>query len=671
MAESSNGQKVVRLLGLLVSAKVRFWFYVGVGLLLLILPAIVMLPVVLTTTVSTAACSIVGSAGGGLTVMTFNLLGAGIPANKNVPKANRGDVAWSKRGPAAVAWVRANAPGIIGFQENSVDPKTGQRQTDTLAAALPGYSWVPGVRPALAIAYQSQLGISVAESGTIQMTWAGRAGATSDRYATWARFSSASGEFFFVNLHSQYQQKGWAARVRSKGWDVLLAKLAELNAGGKLPMIVVGDFNANISETKNVYKDHLAKFAAAGFIEAGVNAPRNATAVSGMASYNGFGATIKGKFRYRAVKTSGYRIDHVWVTRNIAPLSWQISTGPAALSKRNVAGRSTPFYPGIIPSDHNPVVAQLAVGSLTGSATTSDTNTTPTDTATQVAGYKGEQLTHAQKIVAAADKLGLDDWTATVGIMTAMGESSLININHGDAVRNDTIGLFQTGPEWGSYEKRMDPYGAALLFFDRLLDVPAYHQLTPTLAAHHAQRNADPNHYAKHWDAAREVLAWVRQNPALAGRGDGQECATDTAGPGGPLGSCPATGLAVEGGLQSTAVYGLRCVKEAFPWLTSIGGRRSSSSSTCSFSDHCTGLANDLMISKWSSPEGNARGWQLAKWVQAHAAELNVTYIIFDVKVWRAYAPERGWAPYHHPYGNSSPTLAHRDHVHVSYAPPK
>lgn len=69
--------------------------------------------------------------------------------------------------------------------------------------------------------------------------------------------------------------------------------------------------------------------------------------------------------------------------------------------------------------------------------------------------------------------------------------------------------------------------------------------------------------------------------------------------------------------------------------------------------------------------EGNARGWQLAKWVRAHAAELNVAYIIFDAKVWRSYAPDRGWAPYVHPYGNSSSTLAHRNHVHVSYSPPK
>lgn len=83
------------------------------------------------------------------------------------------------------------------------------------------------------------------------------------------------------------------------------------------------------------------------------------------------------------------------------------------------------------------------------------------------------------------------------------------------------------------------------------------------------------------------------------------------------------------------------------------------------FSDHLTGQVTDFMIAGLVDTEGNARGWQPAKCAQAHAADLHVKYIIFDAKVWRAYAPERGWGTYTHPYGNSSPTLAHRDHVHV------
>ena len=130
--------------------------------------------------------------------------------------------------------------------------------------------------------------------------------------------------------------------------------------------------------------------------------------------------------------------------------------------------------------------------------------------------------------------------------------------------------------------------------------------------------------------------------------------------------TCAPSHSAAERGLRATAVHGLRCVKQAFPAITSMGGRRSSSSSTCSFSDHCTGLAVDFMIPKWNTRAGNAYGWRVAHWVQAHAKELHVKYIIWDVKKWNPSAGQR-WRPYRHPYGNSNPTLAHKNHVHVSF----
>ena len=81
------------------------------------------------------------------------------------------------------------------------------------------------------------------------------------------------------------------------------------------------------------------------------------------------------------------------------------------------------------------------------------------DQGVTVAGYKGVQLANAQKVVAAADKLGLDDWTAAVGIMTAMGESSLVNIGYGDAAGPDSRGLFQqrANGAWGTLADRMNP----------------------------------------------------------------------------------------------------------------------------------------------------------------------------------------------------------------------
>ncbi len=126
---------------------------------------------------------------------------------------------------------------------------------------------------------------------------------------------------------------------------------------------------------------------------------------------------------------------------------------------------------------------------------------------------------------------------------------------------------------------------------------------------------------------------------------------------------CPPSGSAAERGLKPAAKYGLRCVKAAFPQITSMGGVGSRPIGT---SDHPRGLAVDFMIPKWSTAGGNAFGWRVARWVQANAKRLHVTYIIWDVQKWNP-SVSSAWRPYRHPLGNSNPTLAHRDHVHVSF----
>lgn len=47
-------------------------------------------------------------------------------------------------------------------------------------------------------------------------------------------------------------------------------------------------------------------------------------------------------------------------------------------------------------------------------------------------------------------------------------------------------------------------------------------------------------------------------------------------------------------------------------------------------SDHPRGLAVDFMIPAWNTRAGNAHGWEVAHWLQAHAKGLHVKYLIFD-----------------------------------------
>ena len=93
--------------------------------------------------------------------------------------------------------------------------------------------------------------------------------------------------------------------------------------------------------------------------------------------------------------------------------------------------------------------------------------------------------------------------------MTAMGESSLRVVDHGDDAGPDSRGLFQQRTGWGAYEVRMDAYGSAVLFYRALARVEGRDAMAPTRVAHAVQINRDPDHYARWWDDAGEVVAAI------------------------------------------------------------------------------------------------------------------------------------------------------------------
>lgn len=146
----------------------------------------------------------------------------------------------------------------------------------------------------------------------------------------------------------------------------------------------------------------------------------------------------------------------------------------------------------------------------------------PANTPDQVAGYSGDQLANAATIMQVGQDMGLDAPTVTLGVMTAMGESSLVNVEHGDAAGPDSRGVFQQRAGWGPEDKRMDVAAAARMFFDELVSIDGYHDLEPTIAAHRTQRNADPYHYEQFWVPAKKIVAAIGDNHDLAAElGDG------------------------------------------------------------------------------------------------------------------------------------------------------
>ncbi|WP_426181170.1 hypothetical protein [Microbacterium sp. TWP3-1-2b2] len=133
-----------------------------------------------------------------------------------------------------------------------------------------------------------------------------------------------------------------------------------------------------------------------------------------------------------------------------------------------------------------------------------------------VAGWQGEQLHNAAVIVRTASENGFSRDGQILGVMAAMGESTLHNIDYGDwetsgftnpdGTRTTSIGLFQQQEWWGSVETRMDPAASAALFYGRLAGLAEWQDMDPSYAIHRVQINSDPNHYARFEDDATAVV---------------------------------------------------------------------------------------------------------------------------------------------------------------------
>jgi hypothetical protein len=166
-----------------------------------------------------------------------------------------------------------------------------------------------------------------------------------------------------------------------------------------------------------------------------------------------------------------------------------------------------------------PSASAWSTGTSSGTGPTSGADSFAAILATEVAGrdvpavtgYTAEQVGNAASIVDAGRALGLSVRDQTIGVMTALGESSLTVVDHGDVAGPDSRGLFQqrANGAWGSLADRMDPTTSATSFFAALTAVTGREAMEPTRVAHAVQRNADPNFYAKYWDAAVALVARV------------------------------------------------------------------------------------------------------------------------------------------------------------------
>ncbi|NNG36947.1 phage tail tape measure protein [Nakamurella aerolata] len=115
-------------------------------------------------------------------------------------------------------------------------------------------------------------------------------------------------------------------------------------------------------------------------------------------------------------------------------------------------------------------------------------------------------------------------------------------------------------------------------------------------------------------------------------------------------------------GLAQNTAAAMAFIKSTFG-INNIGGWRASGSVAAS--DHPKGKALDVMINGWSSPAGIQQGNKVAAYFTGNPSAYGTKYVIWRNQINKG----GGWGPYIRSDGGNAtdPTLAHMDHVHISF----
>lgn len=122
--------------------------------------------------------------------------------------------------------------------------------------------------------------------------------------------------------------------------------------------------------------------------------------------------------------------------------------------------------------------------------------------------WSSEQIQNAATIYQVGRAMGMSSRDIQIGLMAAIVESGLRNVNYGD---RDSLGLFQQRPSagWGTPEQVMNPRYAAQKFFAALRGLGDRRlQMSMGSAAQAVQRSAYPGRYDQHIGDVRAL--WPR-----------------------------------------------------------------------------------------------------------------------------------------------------------------
>jgi LysM repeat protein len=194
------------------------------------------------------------------------------------------------------------------------------------------------------------------------------------------------------------------------------------------------------------------------------------------------------------------------------------SPAPAAAPRTHVVAKGDTLF-GIARTYGTSVAVLLQANGLgTGSIIYpgQTLNLTPPAPAQRTATLDAGQRAHALRIIAIGRELGVSDRGIAIALATAMVESTMRNLDHGD---RDSLGLFQQRPSqgWGTPTQIMDVERSIRVFYggahdpngsasNGLLDIAGWQGKSFSAAAQAVQISAFPERYGL-WE--QQAMQWV------------------------------------------------------------------------------------------------------------------------------------------------------------------
>ncbi|MEO3976782.1 peptidase M23 [Streptomyces sp. CAU 1734] len=220
-------------------------------------------------------------------------------------------------------------------------------------------------------------------------------------------------------------------------------------------------------------------------------------------------------------------------------------------------------------------------------------NAAPDASGTPATGtLREKQLTYAQQIDKAAQKVKLPGRATLIALMTAMQESTLQNLNRGHL---DSVGLFQQRPSmgWGTKAQIMTVSFAAESFYlgrgtnQGLTDIKGWDKMPLGQAAQKVQKSAHPTLYSGHETTMRKLAKDAGINLERGGSttpagsdtstpvtSDNTDCGVTQPGTGGSAGG--SAGGKFTDGKQTWKLNNPRSVEDAIAWARKNSGPGSS-----------------------------------------------------------------------------------------------